>query len=67
VAENIELPEAQILRLQPGDVIALTVEQSLSMEQIDQLKKQAEKAFGTSKVAVLSGGINVSIVRDETE
>jgi hypothetical protein len=63
-ADEFSLVEAKILRLEPGDIIALRYPRELSVEQAQQLKELGEAAFRGHTVAVLSGDIDVVIVRE---
>lgn len=62
--DDMPVVEAKILRLEPGDMIALRTVDELSSEQARLLKEQAEIAFPGHVVAVLAGGIDIVVVRE---
>jgi flagellar motor switch protein FliM len=65
---EIELSEASILRLQPGDVVALKVAVEISTEQAYRIQEQWKAAMGRLGhddvgVVVLAPGIDLTVVR----
>jgi hypothetical protein len=64
VIDETPLVEAKILRLEPGDIIALRVADELSPDQAKLLQEAGKAAFPGHDVAVLSGGIDLVVVRE---
>jgi hypothetical protein len=64
LTDRLDLVEAKILFLEPGDIIALRYPGLLTPKQAESLKADGEAAFPGHVVAVLSQGIDVVIVRE---
>lgn len=62
--DNLDLVQAKILRLEPGDIIALRYEDDLPAEQARRLKEYGEAAFPGHSVVVLTGGVDLVVVRE---
>ncbi len=50
------LPEARILRLQPGDVVVVTLEDRLTDAQHDLMLAGLQKAFPDNQVVIIERG-----------
>jgi hypothetical protein len=61
---DFEVVKAKVLQLEPGDAIALVCADVVSVEQAKLLREQGEAAFPGHTVVVLSGGVDVAIVRE---
>ena len=61
---ELDRVEAKILRVEPGDIIALRVPFELTPDQAKELSEQGRASFPGHTVAVLSGDIDVVIVRE---
>jgi hypothetical protein len=59
----LDLKEARILRVEPGDIIVLETDQSILAEEADYLALRAKDEFGVAKVIVLSGCMHAGIIR----
>lgn len=53
----------RVLRLEPGDIIVLQTDLKLDKQQIQALRDNASKQFGGCKVAVLTHGLKVGVLR----
>ena len=63
----IELAEAKVLRLQPGDIVVFETDTHLSCEQAQRLIDQAKAKIPGHEVLLLSGGVSMtSRAPDET-
>lgn len=60
-----ELPEVRLLRIQPGDVIALFMEKCITDAEFDELSTRMRASFPDNKIALFEGGTRVSILRME--
>jgi hypothetical protein len=59
------LKAAKVVRLQPGDVLVLVCEDQITKEQAALLTEYGEQAFPGHKVVVLSGGLDIKLIRPE--
>ena len=64
MSELLRTVEAKILRLEPGDIIALRFDRELTAEQARLLQEQGRLAFPGHHVAVLTGGVDLVVVRE---
>jgi hypothetical protein len=62
--DDLPIVEAKILRVEPGDIIALRLSEEISVEQAQRSREYGEAAFPGHTVAVLSGGIDLVVVRE---
>lgn len=60
-----ELPEVRLLRVQPGDVIALFIEKHITDAEFEELSARMRVSFPDNKIALFEGGVKVSILRRE--
>jgi hypothetical protein len=61
--DSVLLEEARIVRLQPGDVVALNVNYRLNADECDRMLAQLKEMFPDNKVAVVELG-ELVVVRD---
>lgn len=60
----LEAAEVRILRLEPGDEIVLTIrDQRVTMEMVDQLRRQGEERWPGYRVTVL-GNVDIDVTRE---
>jgi hypothetical protein len=59
-----EVLDAQILRLEPGDRIAIKSQRHLTVEQAEMLKRQLEAVWPGFPVVVLPPELDLVIVRE---
>jgi hypothetical protein len=62
-----ELPEIRILRLQPGDVIALFMEKNIAEADFRILSERMRAKFPDNEIALFEGGMTIGILRKEGE
>lgn len=55
----------EVLRLQPGDVIAVRCEQPLSRDAIAQIKGQMTDLFPGHKTIVFDAGLSLMVARED--
>lgn len=60
-----ELSEVRLLRVQPGDVIALFMERYITDAEFAELGARMRASFPDNKIALFEGGMRVSILRME--
>ena len=57
------LTHTKVIRLKPGDKIAIECNEILTMKQIDEVFQQAKKAFPGFDVVVLPSNTKIKILR----
>lgn len=63
---DLEFEEVRILRLQPGDEIIVRVaRQRAEPENLEQVRRLAEERWPNNRVTVLSGDVDIEIVRQD--
>lgn len=63
-APSIELKHAEILRLEPGDVLLIKLGQVLSEQERDRVSHALRQAFPDNRVMVFENGeVTVTVVR----
>jgi hypothetical protein len=55
--------EVQTDTIKDGDVIVLKMQRLLSHEEVSELKRQTEAFFPKQKVIVLTGGMDIEVLR----
>lgn len=63
---EIKLEPATVLRLQPGDVLVLSVEQHITRDMSDRLRARfspLKEQLGLADVVILDGGATFSVMR----
>ncbi len=61
-----ELPEVRILRLQPGDILLLTVDRRISDMEYEEIQaRMTGGPFSGHQCAILEGGMTLDILRKE--
>ncbi len=60
-----QFPEVRILRLEPGDVLLITVPGRLSDAEFTALSSRMKAQFPDHPMGVLEGGATLDIVRQE--
>jgi len=55
--------EVEVLRLQPGDVIVVTIHERMSRQQSDRVSEQVKARFPGHEV-VLAQGLSLSVKRE---
>lgn len=58
-----ELPEARILRLEPGDIIALRVSYQMSDREYDELSRRCKNVFPDHRIVVFERMDSIDILR----
>lgn len=68
VSPEPEFPSVEILRLQPGDILALTTPNWLPKTQFERVAEQLKKMVPEGvDIAILDGGARFTIVRKPEE
>jgi hypothetical protein len=62
---NFAAVDVKVLRLQPGDMVVLTVADNISWEQTIQLRSAAEERFPDNDEIVVLNRVGIEIVRPE--
>lgn len=60
-----ELPEARILRLEPGDTLVLRYGKLLTDMEADEILSRIKADFPDHRVVVLDGGATLDVLRRE--
>lgn len=55
--------EARVVRLEPGDVIALSTSERLTMEEADIMRERLGDLFAGHRIAILEGGFSLEVLR----
>jgi hypothetical protein len=61
--QAVQFQEARVLRLQPGDVLVMSVNHQLSDRETAELRQQANVLFPDHEVLVLGPDVNVTVAR----
>lgn len=61
------LEAVKIIPIRPGDIIVLKIPSDLDAATVARLRSQAREAFKVEDVVILSGGIDIEVVRKEGE
>lgn len=59
------LPRKEVISIQPGDVIAVHLVRSLSLQGISNLKAALKPAFPDNKIIVLDEGMTLEVYREQ--
>jgi hypothetical protein len=58
-----KLPTVEVVRVQPGDHLVVRCPQKLRPEQAEAIAEQLKRRFPDQQVSVLSGDMQLSVVR----
>ncbi|GAB6276269.1 MAG: hypothetical protein SAMD01599839_08090 [Rectinema sp.] len=61
---EIELGEVKVANVQPGDIVVVTLSHVPDMEEMVMYRRYLHQVFGEVKVAVLSGGEKLEVIRE---
>ena len=61
-----EITRAELVRVQPGDVLLFTFAKYLSDAEHEVIHSNLAGAFPGVRIAIVEGDVTVSVVRDET-
>jgi len=64
MAEEIELEEATVLRLQAGDVVCITINDNITSEQVEDIRERVRALLPLgNEIMVLTSGTKLSVLR----
>jgi hypothetical protein len=70
MSEEVKMSEVKVLRLYPGDILVFRIDEPASQEAIEHAHKSVEvwlKKHGLkNRVMILSAGLDIEIVREES-
>ena len=62
-----EITEVERLRLQPGDIVVVHIDQHITAEQAERIKEHVEPLVAPHRVLVVSAGITFTVLEPEAD
>lgn len=65
--KKMNIPSMKVIKLEKDDVICLKSNKCLRADEVYRIKESIENVFPNNKVIILTGSLNLSIIKNGSE